>query len=169
MVWAQGHVTWAKMAKNLHHLWHHSQKMETKTKKFFQCKLEDSPVFFSADSKTSQVFWGFEQLSHTIDWRFKELLRHAENWEFCPKLPAAKVFRTSLTLLWKNNHQNYSEVLLHMKHNNLKWMKIYLKLGADDWSFAFHWKLCCVRRKFLRVWFYSQMCVSNCSIWLMLS
>jgi len=52
---ALGQVIWAKMAKNLPHLWHHSQRAETKKQ-----------IFFIADSKTCRVFWGLEQLSNAI-------------------------------------------------------------------------------------------------------
>ena len=42
--WALGLVTWAKMAKNLSYLWHHSHKNpKPKTKYFFQSSLEDLP------------------------------------------------------------------------------------------------------------------------------
>jgi len=34
--WALGQVTTAKMARNLPHLWHHSQK---KKQSFFHCRL----------------------------------------------------------------------------------------------------------------------------------
>jgi len=41
--WGQAQVTWAKMAKNLSHLWRHPQK--TQNQNFIQCKLEDLPHF----------------------------------------------------------------------------------------------------------------------------
>jgi len=43
---APGQVAWAKMAKNLLHWWHHSQKNQI--------------FFFIAISTTCWVFWGFE-------------------------------------------------------------------------------------------------------------
>jgi len=49
---ALGQVTWSKMAKNLAHLWRHTQNWKPQ-------------FFFIADSKTCQVFWGFEQLYST--------------------------------------------------------------------------------------------------------
>jgi len=39
--WAQGQVTWARMAKNLPHLWSHPQKIQNQ-KFLLSCKLEDS-------------------------------------------------------------------------------------------------------------------------------
>jgi len=41
--WALGQVTWTKMAKNLPHLWHHSQKKSKTKNVFFHCRFEDLP------------------------------------------------------------------------------------------------------------------------------
>jgi len=57
--WGLGQVTWAKLAKNLPHLWRHSLS---------QKNWNPSPkkLFFIADSETCRVFWGFKQLSSAI-------------------------------------------------------------------------------------------------------
>jgi len=59
----QSQVTWAKMAKNLPHLYCHPQK-----------KQNPKPnLFFIANWKTSCISSGFEQLTSTINWRVMEL------------------------------------------------------------------------------------------------
>jgi len=63
--WALGKVTWAKVVKNLPHLWRHSQKNGKPKPK----------IFFIAESKTYRVFRGFEQLSSTIGWGAMQLVR----------------------------------------------------------------------------------------------
>ena len=40
--WALGQVTWAKLAKNLPHLWRHRQRTQNQ-KNDFHCKLKDLP------------------------------------------------------------------------------------------------------------------------------
>jgi len=54
-------------AKNLSHLWRHSQKTRNPNPK----------NFLITDSKTCRVFWGFEQHSSTIDWQVVELVNGA--------------------------------------------------------------------------------------------
>jgi len=71
--WALGQVTWAKMAKNLPHLWHHSKKNET-TKFFFSLQTQ----------RLAESFWGFEQLSSTISYRAMWLVRQPKYACFWP-------------------------------------------------------------------------------------
>jgi len=61
--WAQGQVTWAKMSKNLPHLWHHPWKIQNWKKKLI------------SNYKACWVFWGFEQLFSTINCQVMELQR----------------------------------------------------------------------------------------------
>jgi len=52
--WALGQVSWDKMAKNLPHIWCHSQKKQ-KQKIFFHCRLRLAESFEDLNSSLVQL------------------------------------------------------------------------------------------------------------------